>query len=359
MYYRISEEVVEMKHELNELQKHISSQGILVQDLMTGACLQLDDWNKSNLGECEDEKELQSPENREPLPNETGESKIIILENIDVLLAEHRVEEVVEAIVAEERNSAELKGSSDALSTEANSYKSLFLERKAVVEEQLVEIAKQPLVSMVELKKALLGLIKIGKGPLAHQYLLKWYGSRLQKSIGVFLPSCALCPRSFAATLAKLMFSAISMTTRESGSVFGDDPVYTNRVVQWAEWEIEYFVRLVKENAPSSETISALHAASICVQAGLCYCTMLESQGLKLSKLLLVLLRPYIEEVLELNFRRARRTALDLEEGDENLPVAPRFVPPLSAFATSSDDALIDSGLKFMYIIDVSNSVSS
>lgn len=358
MYYRISEEVVEMKHELSELRKHISSQGILVQDLMTGVCLQLDEWKKSDFKEGEGEKELQSPDHVDPLPDETEESKMIVLENIDILLAEHRVEEVVEAIIAEERISADLKGSSEALSAEANSYRSVFLERKAMVEEQLIQIAKQPLVSMVELKKALLGLVKIGKGPLAHQYLLKWYGSHLQKSIEVILPSCSLCPRTFAATLAKLMFSAISVATRESGSVFGDDPVYTNRVVQWAEWEIEYFVRLVKENAPSSETICALHAASICVQAGLSYCMMLESQGLKLSKLLLVLLRPYIEEVLELNFRRARRTVLDLEEGDENLPVAPRSVSPLSAFATSSDDALIDSGLKFMYIIDVSNSIS-
>ncbi|OWM88951.1 hypothetical protein CDL15_Pgr020905 [Punica granatum] len=318
---------------------------------MIGVCSQLDEWNKCNRREHEGEKKQESSEDRDSVPNETEDSKMMVLETIDILLAEHRVEEAVEAIIAEEKNSSELKGSSEALSAEANSYRSMFLERKAMVEEQLVEIAKQPLISMVELKKALLGLIKIGKGSPAHQYLLKWYGSRLQKSIEVFLPSCSLWPRTFAATLAKLMFSAILTTTRESGLIFGDNPVYTNRVVQWAEWEIEYFVRLVKENAPSSETISALHAAGICVQASLSYCSMLESQGLKLSKLLLVLLRPYIEEVLELNFRRARRTVLDLEEGDDNLSVAPRFVSPLSAFATS-DNALIDSGLKFMYIID-------
>ncbi|KAK4803040.1 hypothetical protein SAY86_001243 [Trapa natans] len=351
-FLRISEEVVEMKHELSELQKHISSQGILVQDLMTGVCLQLDEWKKSDLKEGEDAKEMQSSKDRDPLLDETEESKMDILENIDILLAEHRVEEAVEAIIAEEKTTAELKSSSEALSAGSNSYRSAFLERKAMVEEQLVEIAKQPLIRLLELKKALVGLIKIGKGPSAHQYLLKWFGSYLQKRIEVFLPSCSLCPRTFAATLAKLMFSAISMATRESGSVFGDDPVYTNRVVQWAEWEIEYFVRLVKENAPSSETICALHAASICVQAGLTYCTVLEPQGLKLSKLLLVLLRPYIDEVLELNFRRARKTVLDLEEGDENLPMAPRFVSPLSAFPTSSENPLSDSGLKFMYIID-------
>lgn len=83
--------------------------------------------------------------------------------------------------------------------------------------------------------------------------------------------------------------------------IFGDNPVYTNRIVQWAEWEIEYFVRLMKENAPSSETVCALRSASICIQPSLKYCSILETQGLKMSKLLLVLLRPSVEEVLESN----------------------------------------------------------
>ena len=39
---RISEEVVEMKHELVELRMHISSQGLLVQDLMTGVFRELE-----------------------------------------------------------------------------------------------------------------------------------------------------------------------------------------------------------------------------------------------------------------------------------------------------------------------------
>ncbi|KAG6398950.1 hypothetical protein SASPL_140422 [Salvia splendens] len=38
-FLRLSDEVVEMKHELNELQKHISSHGILIQDLMSGIAI--------------------------------------------------------------------------------------------------------------------------------------------------------------------------------------------------------------------------------------------------------------------------------------------------------------------------------
>ncbi|PPS18557.1 hypothetical protein GOBAR_AA02019 [Gossypium barbadense] len=325
-FLRMSEEVVEMEHELVELRKHISSQGIIVQDLMTGVCRELEEWNQEN-----------ADTNDPPLDPK----------KIDVLLAEHKVEEALEALEAEERN---FSGDS---STESSSYKSSFLERKAMLEDQLTEIAELPAVSANELKKALSGLIKLGKGPSAQLLLLKSRGSRLQKNIEVFLPSCSVCPKTFPAALSRLVFSMISLTTRESGLIFGDNPVYTNRVVQWAEWEIEFFVRLVKENAPPSETISALRAASICVQDSLNYCLLLESQGLKLSKLLLVLLRPYLEEVLELNFRRARKAVFDSMEVDENLPLSPHFVSAVSAFATSSNSVLVDSGMKFLYIISL------
>ncbi|KAL6282884.1 hypothetical protein ACE6H2_013813 [Prunus campanulata] len=347
-FLRISEEAVEMEHELVELRKHISAQGILVQDLMTGVCHQLEEWNQSTT-EVQPDPEI--GELQDPLPIETDDHKIV-LEKIDVLLAEHKVEEALEALDSEERNSPELKSSGDNSSTEGSSYRSDFLKRKAVLEGQLVEVTGQPFVSFPELQRALSGLIKIGKGPLAHQLLLKFYGSRLEKSIEALSPSCSVCPKTYPATLSKLVFSAISLATMKSGSIFGDNPVYTNRVVQWAEWEIEYFVRLVKENAPSSGTVSALRAASVCVQASLNYSLMLERQGLKLSKLILVLLWPFIEEVLELNFRRARKLVLDLVEADECMSFSPRFAAPLSAFTISSDRMLADSGIRFMCIVE-------
>lgn len=343
---------MEVKHELIELQKHISAQGILVQDLMTGVCRELDEWNQSSNDVSEIQQEPELPELLEPLPNERNDQKILFLETIDVLLAEHKFEEALEALDAEEINSAELKGSGNNSSDDVSSYKSALLERKAMLEDQLVGIAEQPSVSFPELKTALNGLIKLGKGPLAHQLMLKFYQSHLQKRIEALLPSKSLCPETFPSTLSKIVFSVISLTIKESALIFGDNPVYTNRVVQWAEWEIEYFVRVVKENAPLSETVSALRAASIGIQASLNYCSILESQGLKLSKLLLVLLRPSIEEVLESNFRRARRVVLDMAEC---CPLSPQFASSLSAIASSSSSMLVESGMRFMHIVEVSN----
>ncbi|OIW10235.1 hypothetical protein TanjilG_27986 [Lupinus angustifolius] len=349
-FLRISEEAVEVKHELIELQKHISAQGILVQDLMTGVCHELEEWNQSNKDVTEIEPEIS--ELLEPLSNEINDKKTIFLENIDVLVSEHKFEQALEALDAEERNSDVLKGTGNISSDEVSSYESALLERKVVLEDQLAGIAEQPSVSYPELKKTLNGLMKLGKGPRAHQLLLKFYGSHLQKRIKALLPSSSLCPETFPFTLSKIVFSVISLTTKESALIFGDNPVYSNRIVQWAECEIEYFLRLVKENAPSSETVSAVRAASICIQASLNYCSILESQGLKMSKLLLVLLRTYVEEVLESNFRRARRVVLDMAESDEGFPLSPQFASSLSVIATSSSSMLVESGMRFMRIVE-------
>ncbi|CAI9782227.1 unnamed protein product [Fraxinus pennsylvanica] len=349
-FLRLSDEVVEMKHELNELQKHISSQGILVQDLMGGVCRELEEWSQISGDIQEVQDSLQTCEINDIVYTGVENQRMQFLDHIDVLLAEHKIEEAIEAIDAEERSYPELKVSGEVSAADA-SFKSALLESKTMLENQLIEISQQPSVGILELKMVLSGLLKLGKGPLAHQIFLKSYGSRLQRSIEDFLALCPCYPETYSATLSNLVFSMISLTTKESGLMFGDNPVYSNKIVQWAEWEIESLVRLVKENAPPSDTASALRAASVCVQASLHHCSTLESQGLKLSKLLLVLLQPYVEEVLELNFRRARRVVLDLVGSDESIHLSPRFASPLSTFATSSDTMLVDCGMRFVFVV--------
>lgn len=350
-FLRLSEEVVEMEHEMNELRKNISAQGILVQDILSGVYHELGEWSRANPSLLNTEQLPKESEIHNFLSNKTEDERRSFLENIDILLAEHKIEEAIEAIDAEERRHPELKTSGDGISNEFSSYKSAFLKRKSLLEDQLVGIIEQTLIGAADLKRAVSGLLKLGKGPQAHQLLLKAKGARLQKNIGVFLPSCPCYPETFSATLSNLIFSTISSTTKEMSLMFGDDLVYNDGVVQWAERQIELFVRLVKENAPSSETVSALHAASICVQASLNHCSALESQGLKLSKVLLVLLQPYIEEVLELNFRRARKLVFDFSGNDEILPLSPRLASPLSTFAISSDGLLVDSGTRFIFMV--------
>ncbi|XP_076955267.1 exocyst complex component EXO84C-like [Bidens hawaiensis] len=346
-FLRLSEEVVETEHELNELRKNISTQRILVQDLLSGVYHELSEWSRANPDLMNPEQLKKEDKNGILVSNKAEDEIKSHLANLDVLLAEHKVEEAInaiEAIEAEERK--------HQLSNEfSSSFKSAFLKQKTLLESQLVEMTDQTLISATELKTVVNGLVKLGKGHLAHQLFLKAKGARLQKNINLFLSSCACYPETFPATLSNLIFSTILSTTNEMSSVFGDDMVYSNKAVQWAEWQIELFVRVVKENAPSSETVSALHAASVCVQASLNHCSGLESQGLKLSKVLLVLLQPYIEEVLELNFRRARKLVFDFSGIDEIMPLSPRLASPLSTFAISSDGLLVDSGTRFIFMV--------
>uniref|UniRef100_A0A453B918 Uncharacterized protein n=1 Tax=Aegilops tauschii subsp. strangulata TaxID=200361 RepID=A0A453B918_AEGTS len=214
-----------------------------------------------------------------------------------------------------------------------------------------VRYSEQPSLSSTELRKSLSGLIRIGKGPVAHQVLLKAYGSRLHRDVEAFLPTCSVYTETYSATLSQLVFSAISKVLKESSTLFGDNPTNMNRIIQWSEYEIEAFARLVKEKSPLPESVSALRSACICIQTTLAHCSCLESHGLKFSKLLMLLLRPHIEEVLELNFRRVRRKIIDSARTDDILLLAPQEgSPPSDSVAPKM--MLTSSGKKFMAVIN-------
>lgn len=349
-FLRISDEAVEMKQELIMLHKHVSTQRILVKDLMSGVCQELDVWNKCNSHDSEAEKDLELSEIEEMLNGKMEYPDVSLFEKLDILLAEHKIDEALLAIDTEEKSSPELKDLSGNNTTEVSPYKEAFLKRKAILVDQLVGICEQPSICIAELKKALSALAKLGKGSLAHQLMLKAYGSRLQRNIETFLLSCSVYSETYTATISQLVFSTILVAKKESGLLFGDTPSCTNRIIQWAECEIESFVRLVKENTPTMETASALRSASICLQASLNHCSFLEPQGLKFFKLLMVLLRPYIEEVLDMNFRRAKRRVLDLERYDDMALLSSQS-DSHGSISAPSNTIFISTGKKFMSIV--------
>ncbi|KAJ1291494.1 hypothetical protein BS78_02G319300 [Paspalum vaginatum] len=348
-FLRISDEVVEAEQELIELQKHVSSQGILVQDLMSGVCRELDVWHKS----CKEdvaEKDFQA-ELDEILSDDTQDPKVIFLDKLDILLAEHKTEEALLTLETEEKKYLVTDESGKESNAEIAAFKTELFKRKAIIEDQLVRYCGQPSLSITELRKCLSGLVKIGKGSVAHQILLKACGSRLQKNVESFLPNCSIYTETYSATLSQLVFSAIAKAAKETNTLFRDSPMNTNRIIQWAECEIETFARLVKENSPLPESVSALRSACICIQTSLSHCSVIESYGLKFSKLLMVLLRPYIEEVLDMNFRRVRRKVVDSARNDDILLLTPQEGSPLSG-AVSPNTMLTSSGKKFMSIVN-------
>ncbi|VAH28834.1 unnamed protein product [Triticum turgidum subsp. durum] len=349
-FLRISEEVVEAEQELIELQKHVSAQGMLVQDLMSGVCRELDMWQKYSKEEHVVEKDFQSELN-EILSVDTQDPKVIFLDEIDILLAEHKLEKALLALDTEEKKYMTTDGSGKESDAEISAYKTALFKRKSILEDQLVRYSEQPSLSITELRKSLSGLIKIGKGSVAHQVLLKTYGSRLHRDVEAFLPTCSVYTETYSATLSQLVFSAISKVLKESSTLFGDSPTNMNRIIQWAEYEIEAFARLVKENSPLPESVSALRSVCICIQTTLAHCSCLEAHGLKFSKLLMLLLRPHIEEVLELNFRRVRRKIIDSARNDDILRLGPQEGSPTSD-SVAPKMMLTSSGKKFMSVIN-------
>uniref|UniRef100_A0A7N0TL26 Uncharacterized protein n=1 Tax=Kalanchoe fedtschenkoi TaxID=63787 RepID=A0A7N0TL26_KALFE len=159
-FLRLTEESAEMKHEILELQKHISSQRILVQDLLSGVCHELGEWHVTDAEIDEDGLDIEihiTP------PIKDGDCDVTFLEYIDVLLAEHMVEKAVEALEGKERIYPELKIIGDASIIDPSSYKFAFLKRKQMLEAQLVEVATHPSASAIDVRNALCGLLKLGK----------------------------------------------------------------------------------------------------------------------------------------------------------------------------------------------------
>jgi exocyst complex component 8 len=160
--HRISEEVVEAEQELIELQKHVSAQGILVQDLMSGVCRELDIWHKSSKEETVKEKDFQT-ELDEILSDDTQDPKVIFLDKLDVLLAEHKIEEALLALEAEEKKYLTADEPGKESNAEISAFKAALFKRKSILEDQLVRYSEQPSLSITQLRRSLSGLIKIEK----------------------------------------------------------------------------------------------------------------------------------------------------------------------------------------------------
>jgi exocyst complex component 8 len=284
-----------------ELKSNFSAHKSLVRDLSCGITSELNAWENF----YKEIVDLENSEQQNLIDLDNDNPRVAFLLNLDMLIAEHKTEEalsmLLDSVEVSESNTSEIS------------------KRKDMLIDQLVAISNQPCIKFSELKKSLQGLIKLDKESLAQELFLKVFASRLQGNIDLFLPSCSVHPNTYTATLSHLVFSTIFEAAKEFNILFGEKELPTSLLVEWAESEIEHFIHLVKENAPLLENTAALCSACICIQASLSYCAILESKGLKLSCIVLDLLSHYIEEVIDKNFRRARRMVLDLSSQSDTL----------------------------------------
>ncbi|KAH9318667.1 hypothetical protein KI387_020436, partial [Taxus chinensis] len=292
----VGQEILDLEHEVKELKKHVSTQENLVKELRNGVYFESLINETCNVFSPElgylEEGEDHSP-NR--LQNHTDS----LSEVLDVLLAEHKVDEALVILDTEEKAFYECLKIEDSSSSAFLLYQSALTEWKAKLAKQLAEIAEQPAVHSSELRKALSGLLRLGNGPQALTLLLHSYHTRFKDSIESFLPSSAFFSETYTTTLAQLVFSVISQAAKDFAAIFEDAPEYTPELVHWAQMETKNFVKLVIQHVSSPETQAGFRAATMCVEASISLCSLLERQGLKLCLYLLELLQPYFESTLD------------------------------------------------------------
>jgi exocyst complex component 8 len=141
------------------------------------------------------------------LYDDTHNPKVIFLDKLVVLLAEHNIEEALLTLEAGEKKYLTIDEPRKESNVEISAFKVALFKRKSILEDQLVRYFEQPPFSVTQLRRSLSGLIKIGKSSLAHQVLLKVYGVCLQKSVEAFLPTCSICTETYSATLPESIFA--------------------------------------------------------------------------------------------------------------------------------------------------------
>ncbi|XP_059626070.1 exocyst complex component EXO84B-like [Cornus florida] len=295
-FVRIFEEVESMENELMQLKHHISTQKRLVEDLKYGIYLKV--LPKETVESITEE------------PGCDGQPSLSILEAhandaaeiLDVLLSERRFDEALEILKMEARTFQSMQLEENIPSNVLMSYKSAVSERRAMIADQLTVVAENPRVSAPELQKALVGLHRLGDSNLATQLLLKYYHSRIASGIYDFQYSKTILHGVYIREVAKFVFSMISQAARSFTVLYGETSPYASELIQWACEETEVFAACFSRYVKSiSETSGGLLTAVEAVQFATSYCSLLESQRIVLKPCLVKLIRPCMEDVLQIH----------------------------------------------------------
>ncbi|KAH9287978.1 hypothetical protein KI387_032095 [Taxus chinensis] len=312
-FVRISQEVTDLERELVELKMHISQQGSLVRDMMDGICLE---YFSSNT--WTDMSPRSAYLDHACSPSELEHHIYHLSEVLGVLLSEHKEEEALSVLEAEDKYFHEVQQKENSSSSLLALYQSALFEWKGRLAEQFVQIVKQPRVRGTELQKVLSGLCKLGDGPRAHTLLLNSHHLCLHTKIQNLLPSSGIYSANYMTTLARIVFSTISLATKHSVEIFGEASAYTSELVLWARKETDNFVQLVKKHVLSfKERAGGLQSAVEWVQVAVGHCSLLEAQGIALCPYLLKLIQPCMEEVLAVYLKRIETSVSIVAANDD------------------------------------------
>ncbi|XWS22518.1 hypothetical protein CRYUN_Cryun29cG0043100 [Craigia yunnanensis] len=335
-FIRTSKEISVLEGELLSMRNLLSTQAALVHGLAEGIIFD----SLSTGPEDSEEENIYDAENTKL--NKTEKWFIEFLENVEVLLAEKRVEEAMAALDEGEQIAKETKTnhtlSPDLLLRLKNA---LSVLRQKLVD-QLAEATCQPFTHGAELRSAILAIKNLGDGPRAHTLLLNSHQQTLQRGMKSLHPSSTSYGGVFTSALSQLVFSTIAQAASDSLAVFGEEPAYSSELVTWAVKQTEAFALLLKRQVLSSSAAAGgLRVASECIQICLGHCSLLEARGLALSPVLLRLFRPSIELAFNANLKRIEQSSAALAAADDwVLSYAPVGARPFSSTSSLSNASM-------------------
>ncbi|KAF7075444.1 hypothetical protein CFC21_080220 [Triticum aestivum] len=311
-FIRTSKEISELERELLSIRNLLNTESALIHGLSEG--IQIDSLIMGP--EDSAEENISTVEYQEL--SEIQKWHIDFPDKLDVLLAERRVDEALDALDEAERIAVDAEKKQTLATADIVALKGVISDNRQKLSDQLAEAACQSSTCGVELRAAASALKRLGDGPRAHSLLLSAHNQRLQSKIQTTRPSSTAHSVAYTASLAKHVFSVIANALSDSMEVFGDEPSYASELVTWATKQAMEFTLLVKRHALGScAAAGGLRAAAECVQIALGYTSLLEARGLSLSAVLLKQFRPCVEQALDSNLRRIEETTSALAAVDD------------------------------------------
>ncbi|KAL9235537.1 hypothetical protein vseg_010288 [Gypsophila vaccaria] len=334
-FIRTSKEISDLEGELLSIRNLLSTQATLIHGLADGVHLESIAASSSLEGSAINGTAYDSE------PSELEEWVVEFPDHLDVLLAERRVDEALDALSEGERVAFEAKETKTLNPDVISTLQSAIKERRQRLADQLAEAACQPTTRGSELRASITALKKLGDGPRAHSLLLSAHLQRYQYNMQSLRPSSSSYGGAYTAALSQLVFSSIGQAASDSLNIFGDEPAYTSELVTWATEQTEAFAYLVKRHAlASSAAAGGLRAAAECVQIALGHCLLLEARGLSLCPTLVKLFRPSVEQAVDANLKRIEESTAALAAADDWVLTYPPSVTrqsgrPLSTSTTT------------------------
>ncbi|KAL1808311.1 hypothetical protein ACET3Z_025301 [Daucus carota] len=345
-FIRTSREICDLEGQLLDLRNLLSSRAVLVNGLTDG--IRIDSFSSHQKGSVKVEDV--NLDDLEPTNQEKWLAEF--MEALEVLLAERRIDEALDALeegekIAEEDNKYQSLTSNAMLQLQNN-----IIEQRQKLADSLVESASHPSATRVELRASVQALKRLGDGSRAHSLLLRSHHRKLQHYVRDLHPAAPSLGVIYITALSQITFSALAQAASDSLSIFGDEPCYTSELVTWAANQTESFALLVKKHFLASPASSgSLRIVSECVQVCLAHCSVLEDRGMALSPVLLKICNPCVEQAFVASIKRIEQSTAAVAASDDwslnYPPIGSRSFSASSLTSVVSQPKLSSSGHRF------------